>query len=124
MPSRLEELMAAATPRPWPAGYIYWSLRQVEKSGCEGVYAHLDGTEMSDEESGRCPQKEDAVFIATAINALPDLLAVVDAARKFRDQVFDYKTIHNHGTHVEAHIRVNTLAEFDKALTKLDEVQP
>jgi hypothetical protein len=110
MLNHLKKLLADATPGPWPVGYIYWSFRQVEKSGCEGVYQHMDGTEISDEESGCCPGKEDAPFIAAAVNALPLLFAVVEAARSIADDSFpgsnndDYRAL-------------------QKAIAKLNEVQ-
>ena len=76
MLDKLKALEAAATPGPWPVGFIFWSLRQVEKSCNDTVYSHMDGAELSDDESGRCPSKTDAPLIAAARNALPDLIAV------------------------------------------------
>ena len=76
MLDQLKALEAAATPGPWPVGFIFWSLRQVEKSCNDTVYSHMDGAELSDDESGRCPSKTDAPLIAAARNALPDLIAV------------------------------------------------
>ena len=84
MLDQLKALEAAATPGPWPVGFIFWSLRQVEKSCNDTVYSHMDGAELSDDESGRCPSKTDAPLIAAARNALPDLIAVAEAANRLR----------------------------------------
>lgn len=80
---RHRALLAQATPGPWPVGFLYWTLRVVIKHDFD-VWKHMDGSDITDEESARCPSKEDAEFIAAAVNAHPLLLDLWEEVRRYR----------------------------------------
>jgi len=69
---RLKELQAAATPGPWDRLGLYNVLRIARKS--------LDWELVHPTPDTLFPDEEDAVFIALAINVLPALISVAEAA--------------------------------------------
>jgi hypothetical protein len=77
---RLKELMAAATPGPWDRDGLYNVLRIAKKS--------LDWELVNPTEDASMPDEDDAEFIAALHEALPDLLAVVEAAVAVLDNAY------------------------------------
>lgn len=69
----LRELMAKATPLPWTAEFLGG-----RELGEQGIMA---GLESQSSPFCRSDHREDEAFTAAAVNALPDLLAVVEAAQ-------------------------------------------
>ena len=73
---KLEALDRAATAGPWAYEPIYWAFRMAEKAGNTHVPDDLSKDAVY-------PKRDDAVFMAESRNALPALLAVAKAAKKF-----------------------------------------
>lgn len=71
---RLREYRPSAGP--WAYEPIYWALRMAEKG--------TDNAHVPDDlpKDAKYPCRDDAMYIAEACNALPALLAVVEAAEK------------------------------------------
>lgn len=75
----LAEAEKSATAGPWIEGPLYWILRYAGKLDLD-IYKHLDGEDLTDEETCRIPRKEDAAFIASIRAAVPALLAAAREA--------------------------------------------
>lgn len=114
MLDRLEQLLAAATPRPWN---YEWNDRDDHEAGIDIMAAPPNGRVALVELShfGESTHA-DAELIAAAVNALPDLLAVVEAAEFLRR---DNPVCYDEAT------RLAIIAEreraLDEAIAKLDE---
>src|ERR1039458_2048722 len=78
--SRLRELLAKGTPRPWRIGLEGDNARWPESS----VWSTEDNCVG---ECYRNASEQDAALIIDAVNALPKLLDVVEAARDIADVI-------------------------------------
>jgi hypothetical protein len=74
----LRRLLDEATPRPWGQSVSGWYI------DAAGGVAIADVHGISDQ------ALSNAALIAAAVNALPALLAVVEAAQEFRDEYAGY----------------------------------
>jgi len=118
MPSRLEELLAAATPLPWVCEGR-GSLKMDGSRDYYEIHGPHDGERWA-KVCSTCPpahrNPQNLKLIAAAVNALPDLLAVVEAARRYLSEVDAGSPFSSFVDERRAYLRVS--------LAKLDEVQP
>ena len=81
---RLKELAKAATPGPWEISEVHpWVVIAPEtpaRRGSGHIYVSCGGGN----------NEENAVFLALALNALPDLLAVVEAAVEYVENPYTW----------------------------------
>ena len=91
---KLEALEKAATPGPWLA-----KANELLRIGSDSIVRPL--CVMSSNNESECIyQEEDAEFVATARNALPELLAEVRRLRRIEEMastLIDYEDANYHG---------------------------
>lgn len=116
MIKRLEKLLDAATPGPWS---YEWNDRDDHEAGIDIMAAPPNGRVALVELShfGE-PTRAEAELIAAAVNALPALLAVVEAAREVSTFRYCTKAV------CDDYIWQRNKSCLSEALAKLDEVQP
>ncbi len=104
---RLRDLLAEATPGPWEAsfdGYMIGNSVSVKMTGANGE--HITNRLVLSEQS-----RGDTALVAAAVNALPQLLAIADAAIALR-----YATWADmDGTHVREALLREFVAAVDAA---------
>ena len=106
---RLRQLLQAATPGPW-------SFRATEHSGgirfvvSDTAPRNQDGTEFV---TADCSHGYNGKLIASAVNALPALLRVAEAAKEASRLLDEWELIRHHSYAHEA-LR-DSLAALDKA---------
>jgi hypothetical protein len=95
--NELRRLLSEATPGPWQAEFA--SLHVGGRLEITEWFVRLDGDDVAiaadivDPRNDDKPSKANAALIAAAVNALPALLAVVEAAEAHREALWndDYK---------------------------------
>lgn len=119
--SHLERLIAGATARPWRVHGEHLSDHPDDPIGIDGIESAVgDGEAIVIADSGVYPPfKPDADLIVSAVNVLPQLLAVAKAASSLPD-CWDSNTAHRCGRSGE----YCPACELRAALNALSEVKP
>ena len=113
---RLKEQQAKATPGPWEVSKdLPWVVISPEpaKLGKGHVYVSCGGGNNED----------NATYLASALNALPDLIAVAEAAKMVLKVAADWDKVHPEDADYDTVLgdHIVSVSELDAALAKLTE---